>query len=193
LKEPKDWDGFYNGMENDPPHEALVGLARMIGNGSHTWETFEIILLTGRSEKYRAATMDWLRRNEIEWNQLFMRPDGFHAPDTDFKFRCYTDHIAPHYDVKLVFEDRPAVVAMWRDAGLTCLACNDHLWWRPEELLDCDEMDHVEWLELMARQHEHDTQRYKEIAAEMKALRIQAEAYMRVEFHLNAAVESSEK
>lgn len=82
----------------------------------------EIILITGRYEKYRLQTEMWLRKHEIKNHRLFMRADGDKRPDIIFKKEIYRMFLEDTYDIVFVLEDRDRTVRMWRkEIGLTCL------------------------------------------------------------------------
>lgn len=92
----------------------------------------KVIYCSGRSEKHRPQTEEWLNSHaknnfhgitqlSVEYDaELFMRADGDMRPDYIVKKELFDTHIAPHYNVKLVIDDRDSVVEMWRDMGLTC-------------------------------------------------------------------------
>jgi hypothetical protein len=83
----------------------------------------EIILVSGRSERYRDVTEYWLRRHGlfIFRAKLLMRPLDDRRSDELVKRDLYDQHVKPFYRVLYVFDDRDKVVKMWRDLGLTCL------------------------------------------------------------------------
>lgn len=82
----------------------------------------EIILITGRFEKYRAQTEMWLRKHEIKNHLLLMRKDEDRRKDVVFKKEAYEVYVMGKYDVIFVLEDRDRMVEMWRKKlGLTCL------------------------------------------------------------------------
>lgn len=115
--EKKDWDSFYGALEDDDPIYDVVGLALTIV--VHTGH--EIILITGRPERTRTATVKWLDEHTgLLPCKLYMRPDGDHRPDYELKRDIYEREIKDKYDVDGVFEDRQQVVDMWRALGLTC-------------------------------------------------------------------------
>ncbi len=81
-----------------------------------------VILITGREEKFRPQTENWLRKHKIQYEALYMRPTGDSRKDTVVKKEVYKKNIKDIYDVLFVLEDRDQVVAMWRiELGLTCL------------------------------------------------------------------------
>lgn len=141
---PKDWDGFYSASANDVPIKANVGLLHRL----HKDYQVAIIFVTGRTEKYRTLTSDWLRKEvlgtqpvidcstmmgcdlaiELQEEEikktleqrLFMRKDGDHRSDYAIKKEIYEDEIKCQYEILGIFEDRTQVVKMWRSRGLTC-------------------------------------------------------------------------
>lgn len=82
----------------------------------------DLILITGREEKYKNITQTWLIKNGItHYKELFMRRSGDFRKDYVIKKELYNKLIKPKYDVLFVLEDRDQVVKMWRNEGLTCL------------------------------------------------------------------------
>ena len=82
----------------------------------------QLIFVTGRFERYRTQTQNWLRKHGISNYQLYMRRDGDMRKDIVTKKEVYKHHIQGKYDVLFVLEDRDQTVRMWRkELGLTCL------------------------------------------------------------------------
>tara|TARA_R110002020_G_scaffold227539_13_gene438195 strand:+ start:10087 stop:10632 length:546 start_codon:yes stop_codon:yes gene_type:complete len=52
--------------------------------------------------------------------ELYMREEGDNRKDSIVKREMYEEYIKPHYNVKLVLDDRNQVVDMWRELGLPC-------------------------------------------------------------------------
>ena len=81
-----------------------------------------LILITGREDKYREHTVDWLRRNQIvHYQELLMRRTNDFRKDYVIKKELYSKDIKGKFDVLFALEDRDQVVKMWRDLGITCL------------------------------------------------------------------------
>lgn len=126
-KDNPDWDTFYSLCVNDKPIDDVFHLLRAIALN------FEIIFITGRSEKWRNHTESWINRYMFLPNvfmpmrtwSLYMRADGDHRPDYEIKKEIYERHIKDNYIVLGVFEDRDQVVKMWRELGLTCYQVAD--------------------------------------------------------------------
>lgn len=84
-----------------------------------------ILLVSGRDEVCRTNTELWLEANDIEYDALFMRPEGNNEDDRIIKRRIYEEEIKDKYEVLLVLDDRPKVIRMWRELGLKVLDCGD--------------------------------------------------------------------
>lgn len=83
------------------------------------------ILVSGRKDKFRKQTEEWLSINKIPYDELFMRktaPEGQQEPkDVIVKQEIYEQNIRGKYNVLFVLDDRNQVVDFWRSQGLTCL------------------------------------------------------------------------
>jgi len=84
-----------------------------------------IIFTSGRNDKFRDVTRDWIDRNIMDINSdnvhLIMRADGDFRKDSVVKREMFDKYIRDKYCVHFVLDDRNQVVKMWRDLGLTCL------------------------------------------------------------------------
>lgn len=78
------------------------------------------IIMSGRSDEFRADTEQWLAEHSITYAKLLMRPAGDVRKDSIVKRELYEQHVKGKYNVRLVLDDRNQVVDMWRDLGLTC-------------------------------------------------------------------------
>jgi FMN phosphatase YigB (HAD superfamily) len=117
LAEEKEWDLFHSQCVHDKPKEAECYLVRMIY--AHQ-PNHRIMIITGRSEEYRAVTETWLVANGIPYDELHMRKTGDHRPDTVVKGELAFDAGLPFRNVSFVMEDRDKMAAFWRSNNLTC-------------------------------------------------------------------------
>lgn len=115
----RDWHGFFAGMGRDAPVRPLVDLV--------AWASTQatVVLLTGRPDDHARAIRRWLADHGVVYDQLVMRPGGDRRPDTVVKREIYHRDIAPHHDVRVVIDDRPRVIDMWREEGLYVLTAVD--------------------------------------------------------------------
>jgi len=82
----------------------------------------DLILISGREDKYRDLTEKWLKKHNItHYKAFYMRQSGDYRKDFVVKKEIYEKKIKEKYDVLFVLDDRDQVVKMWRELGLTCL------------------------------------------------------------------------
>lgn len=110
--------------EEDTVNQAVLDvLSKFAGNGDDD-EKYEVIFMSGRSEKYRPETMRWLNKNypyfSFKTTPLFMRAEGDMRKDSIVKKELFEQHVLGKYFVQFVMDDRDQVVRLWRSLGLTC-------------------------------------------------------------------------
>lgn len=81
----------------------------------------KIILVSGRSAVCRTETIEWLERNKIEFDNLYMREKDDNRKDWLVKQEIYDHYIKDNFNILFVLDDREQVVNMWRENGLKCL------------------------------------------------------------------------
>lgn len=107
---PKNWPAFFAGAADDPP--IPEGVARVTALAAD----HEVVYLTGRPERLRRVTEEWLERNGIGGHTLLMRGNRDFRPAR----RTKADEIlrlAKRAPVALVLDDDPEVVRELRGAG----------------------------------------------------------------------------
>ena len=119
---PKNWKAFDAGIPND---KVNLPVAEMFWALDAT-EQHTIVLASGRNERSRQATEDWLRKNSLNaYEKLYMRKADDFRSDDIVKQEILDDIIAD-YGKKpdMVFDDRKRVVDMWRRNGIWVFDCN---------------------------------------------------------------------
>ena len=116
----RNWDAFFAEAGNDQVIEPVRELARIIAA-----QGYKIILVSGRTDKIRQITADWLVAHEVPFDELHMRREGDTRQDFIVKSELLDAILAEGNEILCVVDDRPSVVAMWRERGLTCLQCRD--------------------------------------------------------------------
>ncbi len=82
---------------------------------------YEILLVSGREDKYKEPTLRFLEKHTIEFDDLIMRKSNDNRKDSIVKTEIYTDFIKDKYFVEFVLDDRNQVVDTWRkDLKLPC-------------------------------------------------------------------------
>lgn len=116
--DPKDWDSFYNDSFKDEPIPEMCGLVRIIFNA------YTIIFCTGRREKCRETTAQWLEEYVCLFagkSVLLMRKDGDFRSDTIVKPELIREAGIGFNDIAFILEDRACMVKKWRELGVRCL------------------------------------------------------------------------
>lgn len=111
-----DWDGFNELCLEDPVIEHNKYIVDHICIDMY----LDIFILTGRSDKVKDKTIQWLRKHGIQYDHLIMRKDGDHRQDVEFKLE-HVNNIKLTHRIICAFDDRDRVVKMYRDNGIPCL------------------------------------------------------------------------
>ncbi|MEO7838952.1 MAG: HAD family acid phosphatase [Anaerolineales bacterium] len=67
-KKPKDWDAFFQGIPQDKAIRSMVRLCNILYDSG-----IKIILCSGRSDQYRAETIEWLAQQGVRYHELRLR------------------------------------------------------------------------------------------------------------------------
>ncbi|MEO9274539.1 HAD family acid phosphatase [Marinomonas sp. 5E14-1] len=119
LGAEKHWDPFFEYMKDTPVIENVLRLVNILKAQGQS-----ILICSGRPESHKQHSVEWMQKNSVPFDGVYLRPNGAdEVPDQDVKKallqKIHEDGFAPW----LVLDDRDAVVAGWRDLGLTCLQC----------------------------------------------------------------------
>jgi hypothetical protein len=110
-RRPKDWRAFFAAAPADPPHqEGLAVVARLLE------EHHEVVFLTGRPERLRAATRSWLQRHGLGGHRLVMRPPHDRRPAAVVKVELL-EEVRAGRPVAVVVDDDRRVLAAMTQAG----------------------------------------------------------------------------
>ena len=104
---------YYSLMDFDKPKPEVMKLLDMCRK-----QGLAIILLTGRPEKYREITMQWLARHSIHYDLLEMRCDSDFRKSDAMKREVLHKRLKPHYTVILAFDDSDTNIEMFRNNGV---------------------------------------------------------------------------
>jgi uncharacterized HAD superfamily protein len=111
---PKDWRAFFAAAADDG----------LLGEGEHTVrslaEVYDVVYLSGRPERLRRVTEDWLARHDLPAGELRLRPHADFRPSSDFKVEALRA-IAATRTVVVLVDDDPRVLDAARAAGFDVL------------------------------------------------------------------------
>lgn len=103
-RDPVDWAQFFAAAGSDPPLAPGLALAAELA------ERAQVLYLTGRPERLRTTTAQWLAAAGAPPGTLVMRPDGDHRPARLFKAE-QVRRLARDRDIEVIVDDDPRVVA----------------------------------------------------------------------------------
>lgn len=122
-----EWEQFHSAAPLDTPHWDVVHLLRMIP------EDDIVLVITGRNEKWRKVTDEWLKRYDLRQyiDEILMRPDDDFTKAAELKLRLLIEwlHMNTPFEeertaltdrVKFALDDREKVIDAFRDFGIAC-------------------------------------------------------------------------
>ena len=119
---PKNWDAFFDEARQDAVLAEGLGVARTLA------EQAEIVYLTGRPERCRADTEEWLREHDLPPGRVLMRRPGDRRPAALVKAGIWRRLSRTHRLVMAV-DDDPKVIEQAQRAGIPTMLAD----WMPEE------------------------------------------------------------
>jgi len=113
-KEKPEWDEYFSRCDTDPTIDIACDVCWGLMQIHH------IIFLTGRPEKYRTKTKNWIDSNSSFNNNytLLMRPNGNTERSVEFKRKAYLEKIKDKYDIKAVFENKKSIADMFKSYNI---------------------------------------------------------------------------
>jgi FMN phosphatase YigB (HAD superfamily) len=120
LARAQQWDEFHSLLYLDEPWPDVASLLPLLS------ESFVVVALTGRTDRYQTPTLRWLMKHNLEQHIdfLLMRPDGDFRSDAALKPALLDTWLeeqqATHADVMFILEDRDKMVEAWRELGHSC-------------------------------------------------------------------------
>ncbi|MFD9532901.1 hypothetical protein [Streptomyces sp. NPDC060010] len=109
-RRPRDWAGFFGAAPADPP------LARGVALAVESAADCEVVYLTGRPERCRADTAEWLNRHGLPEGRLWMRGNQDRRPARTTKLEVLR-RLARDRDVRMLVDDDELVCQAARAAG----------------------------------------------------------------------------
>jgi phosphoglycolate phosphatase-like HAD superfamily hydrolase len=107
---PKDWDAFFDAAPQDPPLSPGVALCLEAARQC------EIRYLTGRPERCRQDSLDWLAAHGLPEGRLHMRRDDDRRPARFAKLEVLR-RISRNREVRMLVDDDELVCRAAREAG----------------------------------------------------------------------------
>ncbi|MFJ5708680.1 hypothetical protein [Streptomyces sp. NPDC093105] len=124
-RRPKDWDGFFAAAPDDPPLAEGLALCRSAA------EECEVVYLTGRPERFRRDTLDWLAGQGLPEGPLHMRRHRDFRPARVTKVEILR-RLGSGREVRMLVDDDEQVCDAAEEAGFPVVRAR---WATPSEAL----------------------------------------------------------
>ncbi|MGI5430174.1 LNS2 domain-containing protein [Streptomyces sp. CA-179760] len=111
-RRPRDWDGFFAAAPQDPPLSEGIAMVR------ENARECEIVYLTGRPERCRRDTLDWLAAQGLPEGRVHMRPNADRRPARVTKLEILR-RLARTREIRALVDDDELVCEDARRAGFT--------------------------------------------------------------------------
>lgn len=111
-----DGDPYERDFTKDRVNESVADIVRLYAENG-----MRIFYVSGRKDKFRNQTEEWLKRHDLDWSSPLMRKTDDERKDSIIKKEIYEEFIKGKYNVLFVLDDRNQMVEMWRSLGITCL------------------------------------------------------------------------
>lgn len=110
----RDFAAFHAASATCPPHPHVVAAARAEHERGRA-----VIVVTSREFVWRDLTLDWLVEHEVPYDGLYLRIVGDYRKDVVIKTEILQQVRSDGYTVLEAWDDKPAVLDLWRDNGIT--------------------------------------------------------------------------
>ena len=110
----------YSRVKEDTPDSLVCAILDAL-DFTFAEHYLDIIILSGREDKCRKETEEWLKRNAIPYKALYMRKAGDMRDDAVVKEELYKKYIEQEYCVLGVIDDRNKVIRNWEKLGVKVL------------------------------------------------------------------------
>lgn len=125
-RQPRDWDGFFAAAPQDPP--IPQGIALVLESA----EECEVVYLTGRPERCRQDTLDWLGAQGLPEGRIHMRRDNDRRPARRTKLEILR-RLARTREIRVLVDDDELVCVDAERAGFTVVRAR---WTAPSAALE---------------------------------------------------------
>ncbi len=115
LEGKKDWDGFFSELINDKP---IFPIINKVIEEHNTGK--DIVFLTGRPEKYRSLTTEWLKKYFDFEIRLLMRKKNDRRNKLIIKKELVEEQFK-YNEIKLIIDNDKELINMWKGKKVSVL------------------------------------------------------------------------
>jgi hypothetical protein len=111
------WDEYHEQSKHDKPFWNIVQMINTLWYGGHT-----IIGITGRTEKHRKLTTNWLLKHDINIDEMLMRPDDVFLKNAEMKVKMVEDRFKKDFrNICCLIDDNEETILAFFNLGITTL------------------------------------------------------------------------
>jgi hypothetical protein len=111
------WDDYHYASKFDKPFKEMINLINILSMNGYT-----IIGLTGRTEKHRQLTLDWLLKNDVILDGLLMRPDDLFLKNADMKVQLVKEYLKNQLNlIAFIIDDNEDTILAFNALGISTL------------------------------------------------------------------------
>jgi hypothetical protein len=111
------WDEYHEESKHDKPFWNIVQIINSLWYAGHT-----IIAVTGRTEKHRQLTNNWLLEYDINIDEILMRPDDVFLKNAEMKVKLVEDRFKKNFkDIGCLIDDNEETILAFFNLGITTL------------------------------------------------------------------------
>ena len=115
-RKPKDWENFYKKMDKDSPIQSVIKMVGEYANKGYT-----IIILTGRPERYREVTKQWLDKHNVPYDSLIMKSSADEFLPSHVWKRQQVLNLMDNYQIDLAIDDELRNRTVFEELGIKTL------------------------------------------------------------------------
>jgi phosphoglycolate phosphatase-like HAD superfamily hydrolase len=113
---PPNWDAFNAAHFADKAHRDIVWLIQLMNN-----DDAMVIIVSARSDEFKASTIEWLEKEGITYEDIFMRKEKDTRADTIVKKEILDEIRKKYGEPYMAIDDRSSVISMWRENGVRAI------------------------------------------------------------------------
>jgi hypothetical protein len=111
------WDEYHDNLKFDKPFQNMVYLINSLSSVGYI-----VIGITGRTEKHRQITIDWLIKFKIDIDTILMRPDDCFIKNWEMKIKLAQDHLKDDLKkVHFLIDDNEETILAFNKLGIATL------------------------------------------------------------------------
>jgi hypothetical protein len=110
------WDEYHAGLKDDKPFPNVVSLINCLSAMGNL-----IVGLTGRTEKFRQLTLNWLLKYHVDISELLMRPDDIFLKNSEMKVELVKMRFNNLKEIGFLIEDNEDTCLEFFKLGITTL------------------------------------------------------------------------